>query len=382
VLELGPVSDVASLERELRETRERFQATIEDYETALEELKSGNEKLHAVNNELAAKVEESNRANADLRNLLDSAQIATVFLDRDLVLRSYTPAVTSIFKLDPGDRGRPVTDIAHQLADVDLAGDVRSVLNEHKVVERTVRLRNSKVVHLMRILPYHVADEQIDGALITFFNVSEMVAAEEHQRTLVGELNHRVRNMLQVVIGLANQTLHRCESLKQFEAAFIGRMQALARAYDLVSREGWHKVQIAQLLRVQLGAFASEGGRYTAQGESILLTANAALALGLVLYELATNATKYGALSVATGHIDVSWQLRDREDKQVLHFRWRERGGPKVTPPAHHGFGSELVQRQLRYELNGRAAMEFTEEGLEVTVEIPAAGAVVAAVPA
>src|SRR5687767_14251685 len=145
--------DAASLEHELRETRDRLQATIEEYETALEELKSGNEELvsvneelqstneeletskeelqsvneelNTVNNELASKVDELDRSNADLRNLFESTQIATVFLDRHLIIRSFTPAVTAIFNLIPTDRGRPILDIAHQLEDVDLAHDVR-----------------------------------------------------------------------------------------------------------------------------------------------------------------------------------------------------------------------------------------------------------------
>jgi two-component system, chemotaxis family, CheB/CheR fusion protein len=404
---LGSASGVAGLEKELRETRDRLQATIEEYETALEELKSGNEEmvsvneelqstneeletskeelqsvneeLQTINSELGAKIEQLDRANGDLRNLFDSTQIATVFLDRFMVIRSYTPAVTSIFNLIPGDRGRPITDIVHQLENVDIPSEVRRVLDERKPFERPVRVRDSKRFYLMRLLPYRADDEHIDGALVTFVNVSEVVAAEEQQRMLVGELNHRVRNMLQVVIGLANQTLHRSEDLKQFEKSFMGRMQALARAYELVSRDGWHKVHIAELLDTQLAPFATEKGRYTAEGEPLLLAANAALALGLVLYELATNATKYGALSVPTGRIRVSWILRQQGEQQVLVFSWMERGGPKVTPPTHHGFGSELVQRQLRYELNGKAAMQFSEAGLEVTVEIPAGGVVVAA---
>jgi two-component system CheB/CheR fusion protein len=382
---IGSASGVAGLEKELRETRDRLQATFEEYETALEELKSSNEEMVSVNeelrtfnSELAAKIEQLDRANGDLRNLFDSTQIATVFLDRFMVIRSYTPAVTSIFNLIPGDRGRPITDIAHQLENVNISDEVRRVLDERKPFERSVRVRDSKRFYLMRVLPYRADDEHIDGALITFVNVSEVVAAEEHQRMLVGELNHRVRNMLQVVIGLANQTLHRSEDLKQFEKSFMGRMQALARAYELVSRDGWHKVHIAELLHTQLGPFATEKGRYTAEGEPLLLSANAALALGLVLYELATNATKFGALTVPTGRIRVSWILRQQGEQQVLVFHWMERGGPKVTPPTRHGFGSELVQRQLRYELNGKAAMEFSEAGLEVTVEVPAGGVVVA----
>ena len=353
---------MATLEHELRETRDRLQATIEEYETALEELKSGNEELvsvneelqstneeletskeelqsvneelHTVNAELAANVEELHRSNADLRNLFESTQIATVFLDRHLIIRSYTPAVTGIFNLIPGDRGRPITDIAHQLEDVDIARDIRRVLDEHTPLEHPVRLRGGKVFHLMRILPYRTTDELPDGVLVTFVNVTEVVAAEEQQRTLVSELNHRVRNMLQVVIGLANQTLRRSADVKQFEAAFMGRMQSLARAYELVSRGGWHEVAVSDLLRTQLEPFAAEGNRYSVEGQHVLLTASAALALGLVLYELATNATKHGALSVPDGRVDVAWRLESAGRRSLclgVHLARAQRTGRERT---------------------------------------------------
>jgi two-component system CheB/CheR fusion protein len=397
--------DVVSLEHELRETRDRLQATIEEYETSLEELKSGNEELvsvneelqstneeletskeelqsvneelNTVNNELAGKVDELDRSNTDLRNLFESTQIATVFLDRHLIIRSFTPAVTAIFNLIPSDRGRPILDIAHQLEDVDLARDVRRVLDEQTPIERPVRLRSGKVFHLMRILPYRTAGEHIDGVLVTFVNVTDIVAAEEQLRTLLSELNHRVRNMLQVVIGLANQTMAQSTDVQQFEKAFMGRMQSLARAYELLSRGGWQEVSIADLLNIQLAPFAAEGNRCTREGEKVMLTANAALALGLVLYELATNATKYGALSVPDGHIDVSWRL-DRHDEgdATLIFSWRERDGPIVSEPTRRGFGTELLQRQLRYELNGNATMDFKRDGLQVVLEIPVHGSI------
>jgi two-component system CheB/CheR fusion protein len=302
-----------------------------------------------------------------------------VFHDRHLIIRSYTPAVTGIFNLIPGDRGRPITDIAHHLEDVDVARDIRRVLDEHTPLERPVRLRDGNVFHLMRILPYRTTDEQNDGVLITFVNVTEVVAAEEQQRMLVSELNHRVRNMLQVVIGLANQTLHRSADMKQFEQSFMGRVQSLARAYELVSRGGWHQVSIAELLDSQLAPFAPERGRYQAAGAPVLLSANAALAFALVLYELATNATKYGALSVPTGQIEVGWSLDAKNsDTPALMFNWRERGGPRVSEPTRRGFGSELLQRQVRHELKGNSTMEFLEDGLRVSVEIPASGVVLA----
>lgn len=394
-------SDQFHLEQELRETRERLQATIEEYETALEELKSGNEELvsvneelqstneeletskeelqsvneelHTVNLELAERIEELHRANADMHNLFDSTQIATVFLDRHMLIRSYTPAVSSIFNLIASDRGRPITDIAHTLEAVDLQRDIQQVVAERKPLERPVKQRNGRIFHLMRILPYRTAHHEIDGTLITFVNISAVVAAEEHQRLLVSELNHRVRNMLQVVIGLANQTSHRATDLQEFEKVFFGRMQALARAYELLSREGWRQVPVGELLKSQLSAFAGDPGSYAGNGAPLILKANAALSLGLVVYELATNSTKYGALSVASGHVQVSWHCETSADAGTKFIlEWKESGGPAVKPPTRHGFGSELVHRQLKYELNGTAAMEFLESGLVVTLVIPA----------
>ena len=399
-------SDVASLELELRETRDRLQAMIEEYETALEELKSGNEELvsvneelqstneeletskeelqsvneelHAVNHELSAKVDELHRSNADLRNLFESTQIAIIFLDRFMLIRSYTPAVTAIFNLIPADRGRPITDIAHQLVDVDLHGDIDQVLKTSRVMERPVSMRNNKTFHLMRILPYRAANDEIEGALITFVNVTAVVEAEEQQRVLISELNHRVRNMLQVVIGLSNQTLHRSVDLRHYEAAFMGRMQALARAYELLSRDGWQNVGMSELLHTQLSPFASEGSRYRGQGRHLVLRANAALSLGLVLYELATNAVKYGALSVPEGRIDVEWGVEKFDGADaVFKFEWRETGGPAVTSPERRGLGSELLERQLRYELNGDSQIEFARSGVRVSLRIPAAEALV-----
>jgi two-component system, chemotaxis family, CheB/CheR fusion protein len=398
----GAPGDVSSLEAELKETRDRLQTTIEEYETALEEVKSGNEELvsvneelqstneeletskeelqsvneelNTVNQELASKVDELHQSNADLRNLFESTEIATVFLDRFMVIRTYTPAARSIFNLISADRGRPITDIAQRLESVDLRGDIQQVLDEGKPLERSVRSGDGDTHYLMRILPYRTVDDAMDGVLMTFVNVSEVVAAEE-QRMLVAELNHRVRNMLQVVIGLAHQTLHRSADLAAFDKAFMGRMQALARAYALLSRESWRRVSISDLIANQLAAFASEGARCSVQGDAVELNSSAALALGLVVYELATNATKYGSLSVPSGRVDVSWKMQqDGQSEPTLAVHWVESGGPEVRPPTHSGFGSELLNRQLSYELKGEAAIEFHKAGVQATLNFPAKG--------
>ena len=230
------------LERELNDTREQLQSTAEEYETALEELKSANEELQSSNEELetsreeiqsineelqtsnaqlTAKVDELDRANSDLRNLFESTQVATIFLDRFMIVRSFTPAMAGIYNLIPSDRGRPLSDIVSQIDYTDLRVDVHRVLDTLEPFERRTARRDNSAHYLMRILPYRTADNEVDGALITFTDVTGMVQAEQHQRTMVDELNHRVRNMLTVVLSIATQTMRQSRGprriLRQFQ---------------------------------------------------------------------------------------------------------------------------------------------------------------------
>ncbi len=210
-------------ERELRDVREQLQSTAEEYETALEEVKSANEELHSVNEELqsaneeletskeeiqsmneelqtvnaqlVAKVEELDRAGSDLRNLFDSTQVATIFLDRFMVIRSFTPAVGSIYNLIPSDDGRPLTDIVSQIDYSDLRHDVRRVLDTLEPFERRVARLDGTLHYLVRILPYRAANNQVDGALITFIDVTSIVQAEQHHKGPSG--NNRIGLVLE-----------------------------------------------------------------------------------------------------------------------------------------------------------------------------------------
>jgi two-component system, chemotaxis family, CheB/CheR fusion protein len=212
----GNDSTVQQLEKELQDVRERLQSTIEELETAneesrssneellsineelqsaneeletsKEELQSVNEELQTVNSELSSKIDELDRANADLQNLFASTGIAIVFLDRNLVIRSFTPAVTTLFNLIPSDRGRPLTDIASRFAYEDLDKDMRSVLAGGAVIDRALPLADGKAHFLARILPYRAVGGVIDGVLLTFVDVTNLVAAEEQGKMLTAEL--------------------------------------------------------------------------------------------------------------------------------------------------------------------------------------------------
>ncbi len=169
---------------------DEFHSTTEELETSKEEIHAMNEELLAVNTQLAAKVEQLDTNNTDLLNLFNSVQVATVFLDTRLVIRSFTPAVASIYNLLPGDVGRVITDITSRLNYVSLRDDVRQVLATLEPLERRL-MRDDGVTHyLLRILPYRTPNGTVDGTLVTLVDVTMIVQAEQHQRQAEAQLAH------------------------------------------------------------------------------------------------------------------------------------------------------------------------------------------------
>jgi two-component system CheB/CheR fusion protein len=223
----------------------------------------------------------------------------------------------------------------------------------------------------MRMLPYRTAEGAMDGVVVTFFDVTKVVEGEV-LGTLVDELNHRVRNMLQVVQAVATSTLRRASSLEEFGRTFGGRIRALGRAHELVSQGGWSDVPLRDLVLKELRPYAEGLDRVAAQGPPVRLKPKAALALGMVLHELATNAAKHGALSVERGRVRVAWSVAGEGAAARLVLRWSEEGGPRVRQvPERRGFGSELIERQLRHDLGGAIEVEFAEAGLRATLTLP-----------
>ncbi len=301
---------VEQFERDIRDLREQLQSMSEENDTATEELKSANEEMVSVNEELQSvneelrvtnidlsnKVDELDQANDDLRNLFNSTQVATVFLDRHLVIRSFTPAVSGIFDLIDSDRGRPLTSFANRLDRIDLQQEIKKILETREAVERRITARDGQTQYLMRILPYTTLNGTVDGVVLTFVDITKVVESEL-LGTLVDELNHRVPNMLQVVSAVASHTLRRSSALKEFGTTFAGRIRALGHAHELVSRGGWSDVPLLELILKELEPYATGQDRIATHGEPVRLKPKAALALGMILHELATNATKHGGLS-------------------------------------------------------------------------------------
>jgi two-component sensor histidine kinase len=199
-------------------------------------------------------------------------------------------------------------------------------------------------------------------------DVTNLAAAEEQQRVLTSELSHRVKNTLAVVSSIAERTSPDGEQ----KADLLGRYHALGHTHDLLSDAGWTEAGLRDVILTELAPhIAGDGANVTVNGPPVMLKPQAALLLALVVHELATNAAKYGALSVKGGRVDVSWTLAgDRPTR--LELTWAEQGGPKIDGPPKRGFGTELIERGIRFELQGEAKLGVVDDGLHCRIVIPA----------
>ena len=199
----------------------------------------------------------------------------------------------------------------------------------------------------------------------TNMDVTHRKEAEQHQRLLINELNHRVKNTLAIVQGIAWQSLRSNGMASGPVEAFEGRLLALAAAHDVLTRQSWESASIGSIVAGAVAPHHAADGRLTVEGPAVDLEPKTAVALGLAMHELATNAVKYGALSGPVGQVEVRWTA----DGGRLLLTWRESGGPPVTPPARRGFGARLLEQGLAEELRGSVRLEFRPEGVLCAVE-------------
>ncbi|QKK33421.1 PAS domain S-box protein (plasmid) [Rhizobium indicum] len=497
------IADLEAANEELKSTAEEYQSvneelqsTNEELQTSKEEMQSINEELQTVNAEMMAKNDLLSNLNSDLQNLLDSTQIATIFLDENLRIKNFTPGMADIFSLRENDRGRPLTEIVSLLAYGDLRRDVAKVLRELTVIERELELHDRGASFVMRIRPYRSIERVIEGVVITFVDVTarkeaerakgvserrftaivnqtavgvaetdpsgrfmltnaafqtmtgwsaedlhrllrqelinpddaeainerfeqatrdgkpfeaeyrlqradgtsvwvhdsvsvlgerdgransvisvtleieERKRAEEHAALLLGELDHRVKNILAIVSSIVAQTLRTSLSPEAFAATISGRITAITRAHSLLTNRGkGGNGTLQNLVDTELRPY--EDRHLRVEGPDIMLTPKAGLSVAMAIHELASNAAKYGSLSVPEGQLAVSWEVTNNPHRR-LRLSWTETGGPPVSgPPSQRGFGTTVIDRSLSYEFDGEVERSFEPSGVVCIIDLP-----------
>lgn len=238
-----------------------------------------------------------------------------------------------------------------------------------------IRRRNGEVRHVRATGTFATDDagrpEHGTGLLR---DVTELVTWAESQRTLIGELNHRVKNMLAVVSSIASQTARHTESKGAFVEALRKRIDALAKAHALLTDNKWTATSLSSIVENTLQAFVDQRDRFDVSGPPVRLSPEATLSLTMALHELSTNAAKYGALSVDDGKIDIGWEITGPTSGPRLKLRWQERGGPTVTQPERKGFGTRLLSGAAARELDGEIHVDYDRDGVICRMDFPIEG--------
>jgi two-component sensor histidine kinase len=190
--------------------------------------------------------------------------------------------------------------------------------------------------------------------------------AEQQQQLLINELNHRVKNTMAVVQAMAAQTFRRPGADQDAAKVFTARLIALSRAHDVLTRASWESAGVAEIV-AEVAWPVDLSGRIQCQGPDIRLPPQRAVALGMALHELATNALKYGALSGDDGKVHIQWQV----DGKNCEITWREAGGPAVQLPGYRGFGTRLIERTLGDQWGGETNLAFAPEGVVCRISLP-----------
>lgn len=278
------------------------------------------------------------------------------FRDGSVVGKNFADAFAFEFDLNSGlMSGRDLIDIA-------IAGTAA------RGIEATLTQGDRMQDVLLGAGPLRQSADTIGGCIVTIADVTERRATEKRQALLVGELTHRVKNTLTLVMSIANRTINGAASLDEFKGVFASRIQALAATHNLLAEGAWDQLTLEELINAELAPYVTlDSSRIDLDLLDVKVSATTAVALGLIFHELVTNAVKYGALSNEAGSVSITSQPRD----EAVEIVWREHGGPKVVPPQKMGFGQTLITRGLGQRGEHATQVEFAPDGLVCRMYLP-----------
>jgi two-component system CheB/CheR fusion protein len=314
------------------------------------------------------------------RAVVETVRQPLLVLGADLRVHSANRAFYALFDVAPEEtEHRLIYELGNGEWDIPR---LRALLEE--VLPRDEAIENFVVEHdferigrrtvLLNARRLSRSGGRADLMLLAIDDVTVRSQAEAHRDILLHEMSHRVKNVLATVQSVASQTLRQSGSLDAFKGAFEGRLQALARAHDLLVDEGWAGADIRELVKRTLAPYRESDGdaeRVAMDGPKVSLRPHAGVALVMILHELATNAAKYGALSAPGGALKVTWRVDDGAERPQVRLRWMESGGPPVAAPSHRGFGTSLIERGTAHELRGKATLDYRTGGMHAELTFP-----------
>jgi len=318
---------------------------------------------------------EAGLESARLASIVASSDDAIISKTLDGRVTSWNAGATRIFGYNANEMiGQPITRIIPP----ELQAEENEILAQLKRGERidhyeTIRVAKDghRIAMSLTTSPLRDKSGKVIGASKVGRDITERKQAEQLQRTLTDELIHRIKNTLATVQAIASQSLLRAKSPNDFVSSFTGRVQALAKAHTLLTKAMMQGTDVTDLVREEVLLGISDDNRISCSGPLLVLDAQEGLHLALVLHELATNARKYGALSVPDGRLSVTWQMRTNGGRKLL-LLWKESGGPKCSAPRERGFGSTLIEQTLRAH-GGEAIVHYSTNGVTCEIKLPIA---------
>ncbi|UXS05557.1 PAS domain-containing sensor histidine kinase [Agrobacterium tumefaciens] len=304
-----------------------------------------------------------------LASIVASSNDAILGIDLNMMITSWNAAAEKLYGYSRDEAiGRSIL----MLVPENRRNEEAEILRKIGVGE-TVHLyetqRRKKDGHLvdvqLSVSPIYDSSGKAIGASKISQDITARKDAERLQEVLIGELSHRVKNVFATVMAISRQTLDRDDTGREDVASFNARLMSMAHAHELLTHSDWQRADLAALVKQILEPYPKE--RFEIDGRPVLLPQKAVVSFALAIHELATNAAKYGALSVSQGLISISWEYEDGSGR--LMFRWSETNGPPVEVPTRKGFGTRLVERLLAAELNGQATISYDPTGVTCVIE-------------
>jgi two-component sensor histidine kinase len=241
-------------------------------------------------------------------------------------------------------------------------------------LEETVTGPSGRQTFLSTKGPLFTMRGEVMGLFGISMNITALKRAEAHNRLLMAELSHRVRNTLAVVQSMARQTLKTAGIDRLVWDAFEARLISMSMAHDILTRESWVGANIVDIVSDALKPYGDMRSRFTVAGPAAWVDAQTALALAMAFHELGTNAVKYGALSSPHGRVSINWDVDSGVGGEVLVAQWTESGGPPVSPPTRRGFGTRLIEQAFGHNATSSPCVRYRKEGIEFRVSIALLG--------